>query len=371
MTVILLFLLGLVGLVVLIGLGIQRHRRFRAGALAEFESCVDPVLLARERETSARLEAARAQEGSLARRMEKVARRDLKRVRRYIRQVEKVAEHEARHSEREAYLDGLSFPTLYQLIIIFTVASIGGLILETIWVRFAMGIWQSRVGLVWGPFSPLYGVGAVILTVALWKLRKRPMWVVFLVSMVLGSLLEQLTGVILDEVFGATSWTYESYPDAITKYVSVRMSVIWGMLGWAWCKACMPEFIYLIGEPKRRGELVLVAFLTAFLVLDVAMTVAVTMRKNARDAGIPATNVIEEYIDARYDDTFMETRFENVEFESVTFETFEDIMRTVPDRSRSASSSATGDGEASPAAGDGEASTGDKSDEAGDAPATG
>ena len=226
----------------------------------------------------------------------------------------RAADHAARRAERDAYLDSLRFPSFYQLVIIFTVASIGGLILETIWVRFAMGIWQHRYGLVWGPFSPLYGVGAVLLTVCLWKLRKRPVWVIFLVSMVLGSVLEQATGMMLDSVFNATSWSYSHMPDAITKYVSLRMSAIWGLLGWVWCRVCLPEAIWLIGEPRRRGELVLVAVLTAFLVLDVLMTAAVTMRKASRDAGLPASNAIESYIDARYDDHFMQERFENLEF---------------------------------------------------------
>ena len=233
---------------------------------------------------------------------------------RIVERAARAADHAERRAEREAYLDSLRFPSFYQLVIIFTVASIGGLILETIWVRFAMGIWQHRYGLVWGPFSPLYGVGAVLLTVCLWKLRKRPVWVIFLTSMVLGSVLEQATGMMLDSVLHATSWSYSHLPDAITKYVSLRMSAIWGLLGWVWCRVCLPEAVWLIGEPKRRGELVLVSVLTAFLVLDILMTVAVTMRKASRDQGLPPTNAIERYIDAQYDDHFMRERFENLEF---------------------------------------------------------
>ncbi|MBS5451680.1 MAG: putative ABC transporter permease [Coriobacteriia bacterium] len=224
---------------------------------------------------------------------------------------------EQRRLERETYLDSLSFPSFYQLVIIFTVASIGGLLLETLWVRFAMGIWQHRYGMVWGPFSPLYGVGAVLLSVFLWKLRKRPVWVIFLVSMLLGSLLEQATGMLIDSVLHATSWSYTHLPDAITKYVSLRMSIIWGLLGWVWCRACLPEAVWLIGEPKRRGELVLVSVLTAFLVLDGVMTAAVTMRKASRDAGLAPANAIERYIDKHYDDHFMDARFENLEFDGV------------------------------------------------------
>lgn len=233
---------------------------------------------------------------------------------RQVRKECRAVERARRRAERDAYVDSLRFPSFYQLVIIFTVASIGGLVMETLWVRFAMGVWQQRYGMVWGPFSPLYGVGAVLLTACLWKLRKRPVWVIFLVSMLLGTALEQATGMLIDEVLHATSWSYSHLPDAITKYVSLHMSIFWGLLGWVWCRVCLPEALWLIGEPKRRGELVLVAVLTAFLILDGLMTIAVTMRKTARDAGIPPANAIERHIDEYYDDRFVSERFENLEF---------------------------------------------------------
>ncbi len=221
------------------------------------------------------------------------------------------AEHAAR---RDVYLDTLEFVDFYQLVVIFTVASIGGLVLETLWCAFALGVWQHRYGLVWGPFSPLYGFGAVMFTIALWKIRKQPVWVIFAVSLVLGSLLEQFAGAVMEDGFNVTSWSYEHMPDAITKYVSLRMSLIWGVLGCVWCRLVMPEIVYFIGEPERKVRSTVAVLLTTFLVIDGVMTLYVAVRKDARDQGIAPANAIERYIDERYDDTFMEQRFENAEF---------------------------------------------------------
>lgn len=229
--------------------------------------------------------------------------------------VMRVAERKTRRECREAYLDSLEFVNFYQLVIIFTVASISGLILETFWVAIDMGIWQSRYGMVWGPFSPLYGFGAVILTLALWKLRKQPLWVIFAVSLVLGSCLEQFAGSVMEDGFHVTSWTYSHLPDAITQYVSLRMSVIWGILGCVWCRWVMPVTIYYIGEPSHTVRVAVTWLLTGFLVADGIMTLYVAVRKDARDQGIPPANAIERYIDVRYDDSFMSQRFENAEFE--------------------------------------------------------
>ncbi len=221
---------------------------------------------------------------------------------------------ELRRARRERYLDSVAFPSFYHFVVIFTFASVLGLVLETLWWLVTEGALQHRYGMVWGPFSPLYGIGAVLLTACLWKIRKRPVWVIFLFSMVLGSLLEQLVGMTLEHVFGMISWTYESYPDAITKFVCLRMSLMWGMLGCVWAYSIMPEIVFLLGTPKEPARTVLAVVLTAFLVADAAMTIAVSLRKTARDEGVPATNALDQFIDRHYDDAFMEERFENVEY---------------------------------------------------------
>ena len=51
---------------------------------------------------------------------------------------------------------------------LFTIASVGGLIVETIYhMALYNGELQDRAGLLWGPFSPIYGFGVVIVTVLL------------------------------------------------------------------------------------------------------------------------------------------------------------------------------------------------------------
>lgn len=219
-----------------------------------------------------------------------------------------------RRIRREAYLDSLPSVSFYHLVVIFTFASVLGLVLETLWWLVTQGSLQHRYGMVWGPFSPLYGIGAVLLTVCLWKIRKRPLWVIFLLSMVIGSVLEQLVGMCLEHVFGMVSWTYETYPDAITKFVCLRMSLLWGMLGCVWAHSIMPETVFLLGTPEEPARTIIVVALTAFLVADASMTIAVSLRKGARDEGIPATNALERFIDQHYDDAFMQERFENIEY---------------------------------------------------------
>ncbi|OUP08019.1 putative ABC transporter permease [Collinsella sp. An2] len=217
----------------------------------------------------------------------------------------------ARLQMREDFLDD-SAPGFYQYIILFLVASVLGLVLETVYTLVTFGILESRVGLVWGPFSPLYGVGAVVLTMVLWPLRKRPAWQLFLLSAALGGTLEQVAGWSMEHFAHLQSWTYLGLPDHITQWVAWRFLVMWGLLGVVWCRVIMPEMIYRIGEPTSRRQKVVVALLTAFISLDIVMTVACFWRAGQRVEGIPPRNPFEAYVDTHFNDSFMERTFENM-----------------------------------------------------------
>lgn len=222
---------------------------------------------------------------------------------------------DARRQLRDDFLND-SCPGFYQYLIIFLVASVLGLILETIWMFMAYGVLESRVGLVWGPFSPLYGCGAVLLTVVLWRLRDQPTWMIFLISAGLGGILEQLAGWSMETVMHAWSWSYLHFPDHITQWVAWRFLIVWGLLGVAWCKVIMPELLYRIGEPTSRRQAVVVSFLTAFIALDIAMTVACFWRAGKREEGVPPQNVFEEYVDRHFGDEFIKGKFENLRMDS-------------------------------------------------------
>lgn len=225
--------------------------------------------------------------------------------------------HKARVKIREDYLNKLRI-SWYQIVLIFVIGSVAGLILEETWMYFTANLRESRVGLVWGPFSPLYGFGATLLTVITFAMRKRnakPV-AVFFVALLVGGSLEQVTGWGMEHLFHVSSWTYQYLPDHITKYIAWRFLVFWGLLGLIWYKYVMPNLLYTIGAPSTKRGVVFVALLAAYLSVDIFMTLAVFTRMEQRSKGVPASNGFDQYLDANYSDSWIENRFQNMVVET-------------------------------------------------------
>ena len=216
-------------------------------------------------------------------------------------------------AKRESYLDAMHMGW-YQVVILFVVGSMAGLLLEEIWMLITAGLTESRVGLVWGPFSPLYGAGAVLLTLISYQLRRRHAHnvVVFCISAVVGGLLEEITGWGMLTFFHMQSWTYAFLPDHITEFVAWRFLFFWGLLGLIWCRFVMPRALYHIGEPTSKRQAIFITLISLYLVADIGMTVACFMRATARDVGIPPQNAFEQWVDMHYSNEFISARFQNL-----------------------------------------------------------
>lgn len=96
----------------------------------------------------------------------------------------------------------------FNLFWVFMVCCVLGLIIEVIYHMVVVdpGVYQDRAGLLFGPFSPIYGCGAVLLTIALNRFYKANPIIIFIVSAVIGGVFEAFVSWFMQTAFGAVAW---------------------------------------------------------------------------------------------------------------------------------------------------------------------
>ena len=225
-----------------------------------------------------------------------------------------------RDLEGKGYIE-LNF---FNLFWVFVVCCILGLIIETVY-HFAVvvpGEIQDRAGLLFGPFSPIYGFGAVLMTVALNRFYKANPVIIFVVSAVIGGLFEAATAWFMQVGFGAVAWDYSGstifglFPDPIAVIFGGRTSALfmcmWGALGFVWIKFCLPWLLKLINIIPWSLRYSLTTVCAVLMLVNGVMTLEALDCWFERVSGIEPTSPVEEFYAEHFDDAYMAHRFESM-----------------------------------------------------------
>lgn len=212
--------------------------------------------------------------------------------------------------EEKPFAFGLCFTKLFYL---FIIGSFVGTILETIWAVIVEGHFEFRVGMVYGPFIPVYGGGACFLTIVLYKLYKLNDTLIYVISAVVGASFEYICSWLQETILGTVSWDYSNTPFNFNGRTNLMYALIWGLLGLIWVRYLYPFAAKLIEKiPKRAGS-ILTTFLIIFMIFNSVMSVAAVWRWENRNEGIEAQNSFEVYIDKHFSDKKMEMLFPHMQ----------------------------------------------------------
>lgn len=201
---------------------------------------------------------------------------------------------------------GFCFTKLFYL---FVIGSFIGTILETIWAFCVDGHFEMRVGMVYGPFIPVYGGGACFLTAALYKLYKLNDTLVFVISVFVGAGFEYFCSWLQEQMFGTVSWDYSDTPFNLDGRTNLMYALIWGFLGLVWVRYLYPWTAKLIEKIPKRAGAIITTFLIVFMAFNGFMSVTATARWTQRTEGVPASNSFEEYLNEKFDNEKMEFLF--------------------------------------------------------------
>jgi uncharacterized membrane protein len=197
---------------------------------------------------------------------------------------------------------------------IFVVGSVLGLGIETLFHIAAFGFYESRAGLVWGPCSPLYGTGAVLLSLALDRFCKAHNLFIFIMSAAIGSSIEFCASLIMQYSWAAIAWDYTGTLGSLEGRTNLLFAVMWGFLGLFWVHAILPLVKHVLDhfDGHALPERIVTGVMTVFLVLDVTATSMALSREQARVDGIPPTQPFDAILDQAFPDEYMQERFHNL-----------------------------------------------------------
>ncbi len=168
---------------------------------------------------------------------------------------------------------------IYQALWIFLIYALLGWCTEVIYATLNTGRFVNR-GFLNGPVCPIYGCGVVVVVALLEPLKQYGI-ILFIGSFLLTSVIEFLTGLVLEKLFKNRWWDYSDQPFNIMGYVCLKFSVMWG-LGCTFVVLIVHPVIAHIIEiiPLFIGVILLIICAAAFAI-DLMVTVSTILKFNA------------------------------------------------------------------------------------------
>ena len=229
------------------------------------------------------------------------------------RRIEKAYVVTRTEKKREAKAEGVFAAGcgFYKLVMLFIVGAFLGDITETIFCRITAGYWMSRSSVVWGPFSIVWGLAIAAATALLYRYRNRSDGFLFFAGTFLGGACEYLCSVFTEIVFGTVFWDYSKIPFNLGGRINLLYCFFWGIAAVIWLKILYPFISGWIEKiPMRIGK-ILTWVLLIFMIMNMAVSALALARMDARASGIPAENVLEEWLDSSYNDDVMSRIYPN------------------------------------------------------------
>ena len=172
------------------------------------------------------------------------------------------------------FIDSIHQYSLYEYLWFFIIYAVGGWCLEVSYHVVTKGHFINR-GFLNGPVCPIYGFGMLIVIICLLPLKDNKM-IMFFGSIVLATLLELVTGFMLEKLFHERWWDYSKEPFNFHGYICLKFSIEWGIACLIVVDLVHTFFAGIIKHfPRVPGIILLVVCLAIFAADCVATVITV------------------------------------------------------------------------------------------------
>jgi len=117
----------------------------------------------------------------------------------------------------------------------FFVYSFLGYLFETIMTFFTKQKFNS--GILFGPITPIYGIGVLLIIIIskyVFLNMHLPRWKETIIALIILiftlTILELCAGLLIEKIFGIVFWDYSRFKFNIGHYISLEISLLWGIM---------------------------------------------------------------------------------------------------------------------------------------------
>lgn len=202
--------------------------------------------------------------------------------------------------------------SLYWVFWLFLIGGFAGDLIEVVFWLVTRGELISRSSLLYGPFSIVWGAGAVLLTLVFHRMDDQGTARIFMTGTVLGGAYEYICSWLQEVLFGACFWDYRHLPLNLNGRVNLVFCMFWGGIAIAWVRLAYPALYGFVRSiPRQTGRRVAAAA-AAFLICSTAVSAAALIRMDQRREGVPALGAVTRFLDEVYPDSRLKARYPNM-----------------------------------------------------------
>lgn len=220
--------------------------------------------------------------------------------------------------EPEKFATGLGYQ---KLSVIFVIACIFGDVYEII-LNFCFHFFgnngeifiERRSAVIYGPFSVIYGIGAIVLAKFLAE-RGLKWWQIFIRGALICGISEIVLGYLQIFFTGTSSWDYSNHWLSFANNLSSPLIIfLWGIVAVIFIKLFYPLICKLTDKiPAKIGAKVL-NIVMILLCIDMLISFSAVVRWNYRHEGKEPFTPYGQFLDNVYPDEFMKEAYPNMEF---------------------------------------------------------
>ena len=183
---------------------------------------------------------------------------------------------------------------------VFIIGSVIGYLLEMVVGLVQNGHFVSKQGLIYGPFSQVYGAGLVVYYLVIPKSKN---WLkIFLFSMFLGGITEYVFSYMQEVFFGTVSWDYHNLWFNLNGRTSILHCIYWGIGGILFMKYIKPYLEKIDNFYNKKWYKIITVLLAIFILFDIILSGMACFRQVERKENVEAKTNIGIFLEKYYPD---------------------------------------------------------------------